>query len=662
MEESSHHIETGSSPSSSAAAAVATLKLASNSSLLSSMAAAAQTTQMTPRHHQQQQTTPISEAASPITEFYKNKSILVTGSTGFIGKVLIEKLLYSCPNIDKIYLLIRSNNGKSPQKRMLDMIQEKPFNMRLKFENIKHKLVAIDSDLSKRQLGLSQQDQSLLIDDVSIIFHVAASVKFEAPLEVNMRHNVMATRELLEFASTFKQLACFIHVSTAYSNCQLRQIDERIYKMDVPEDPMSLKVTQDMLENRPNTYTYTKAMAENVANQYASRMNVVIVRPSIVMSSMREPTEGWVDTINGPVGLSVLGALGILQKIKVNSEVVFDLIPVDIVTNALVSIAWAATEQKAQFFATPQQTTPKPVEAAPTTTTVTTSPATIFKPSSAPSKKVDENGNSIETKTTTTPNQTTSELSNGADHPLRLRKSARTRSSSQSGDIDSINSNSAPTQDNGDSEACVFNLTTGSENPCSFYHYFSIGREEAYRNPSTRALRPLLKIPKQKGMNPIQYWMHKILTHLLFAYLIDFILSLVGQKRMVVKAVNRMHHANEVFDYFCSNQWTFNTDNVKRLRSLQSDEDRDNYNCDVRTIDWNSYAKIGWLGCRRFILKEQDETTNYARLRYKAVCLIYYFSKILLLLALTTLSSYFIESRLVLTMCMLPTYSIVYLL
>ena len=521
---------------------------------------------------------------SPINRFYSGKSIVVTGSTGFIGKVLIEKLLYSCPDVKKIYLLIRSSNGMSPHSRMLAMISQRPFDMRLKRDFILSKLEAIDCDLSKSQLGLSADSQSLLIDDVNIIFHVAASVKFDAPLEVNMRHNVVATKELLEFATHFKQLACFIHVSTAYSNCQLHQIDERIYPMDVPDDPMTLKVTSDMLDNRPNTYTYTKAIAESFANQYAGRMNVVVVRPSIVMSALSEPVEGWVDTINGPVGLSVLGALGILQKIKVNSGVVFDLIPVDTVCRALLSIAWAATEKRSEF-----------TSAAAATTTTTSGDA------------------------------------------LRI------------------------TENNNEEQATVFNLTTGNENPCSFYRYFSIGREEAYKKPSTRALRPLLTIPKQTGMNPLQYWIHKILTHLLFAYLIDLILSIVGQKRMVVKAVNRMHHANEVFDYFCSNQWTFNTDNVKRLRELQSKHDKITYDCDVRKINWNFYAKIAWLGCRRFILKESDDSVDYARMRYKAVCWIYYSAKIFLLLALTSIASYCLDSRAILWMVMMPIYGVVYL-
>lgn len=42
-----------------------------------------------------------------IGEFYRGRSILVTGASGFIGKQLVEKLLRSCPDVDKIYLLLR---------------------------------------------------------------------------------------------------------------------------------------------------------------------------------------------------------------------------------------------------------------------------------------------------------------------------------------------------------------------------------------------------------------------------------------------------------------------------------------------------------------------------------------------------------------------------
>ena len=57
-----------------------------------------------------------------IREFYANKSVLVTGGTGFVGKLLIEKLLSSCEGIDKIYCLIRDKNGRSAEERLNEII------------------------------------------------------------------------------------------------------------------------------------------------------------------------------------------------------------------------------------------------------------------------------------------------------------------------------------------------------------------------------------------------------------------------------------------------------------------------------------------------------------------------------------------------------------
>lgn len=52
-----------------------------------------------------------------VSEFYKGADILITGATGFIGLVLIEKLLRSCPDLNKIYAIVRPKRGKSVQER-----------------------------------------------------------------------------------------------------------------------------------------------------------------------------------------------------------------------------------------------------------------------------------------------------------------------------------------------------------------------------------------------------------------------------------------------------------------------------------------------------------------------------------------------------------------
>ena len=42
-----------------------------------------------------------------VKEYYRGKNILLTGSTGFVGKVILEKLLRSCPMLNHVYVMVR---------------------------------------------------------------------------------------------------------------------------------------------------------------------------------------------------------------------------------------------------------------------------------------------------------------------------------------------------------------------------------------------------------------------------------------------------------------------------------------------------------------------------------------------------------------------------
>ena len=60
--------------------------------------------------------------SSEIVNFYRNKSIFITGATGFLGKVLIEKLLRTCHDLNKIYVLVRAKKGHSAAQRLNEML------------------------------------------------------------------------------------------------------------------------------------------------------------------------------------------------------------------------------------------------------------------------------------------------------------------------------------------------------------------------------------------------------------------------------------------------------------------------------------------------------------------------------------------------------------
>ena len=142
-----------------------------------------------------------------------------------------------------------------------------------------------------------------------------------------------------------------IHVSTAYANCNRVEIDEVLYPAPVSpqqvidavewmSDDLVNSITPKLVGDRPNTYTYTKALAETLLSEESKNLPVAIVRPSIVTAAWREPLRGWVDNINGPTGLVLACGKGVLRTMLYDGNAAADLIPVDTVINLMISAAW----------------------------------------------------------------------------------------------------------------------------------------------------------------------------------------------------------------------------------------------------------------------------------------------------------------------------------
>ena len=62
-----------------------------------------------------------------VRNFYKDKVIFLTGTTGFIGKVVLEKILRSCPDFKRIYVMVRPKKGLSNQKRLEEISESEIF-------------------------------------------------------------------------------------------------------------------------------------------------------------------------------------------------------------------------------------------------------------------------------------------------------------------------------------------------------------------------------------------------------------------------------------------------------------------------------------------------------------------------------------------------------
>ncbi|XP_050513717.1 putative fatty acyl-CoA reductase CG8306 [Diabrotica virgifera virgifera] len=284
-----------------------------------------------------------------IADLYKGNNVFITGGTGFMGQALIEKLLRSCPDIGTIYLLLRPKKDDTVRQRLEKLKQLPAFDV-LRQENpeVLDKLKPISGDCGSVNLGLSESDRQLLIDNVNIIFHSAASVRFDDFLKYAILLNVRGTREVAQLALELKNISMLVHVSTTYCNCDRSLIEEKLYpshgtweeaiRLAEECDEQILNVlSQKYISPMPNTYTYAKQLGEQVINDMCNgKIPTLIVRPSIVTSAKDEPFPGWNTNFNGPVGMNVAGGKGLLRTVYGYKDAVIDMVPVDYNIKAII--------------------------------------------------------------------------------------------------------------------------------------------------------------------------------------------------------------------------------------------------------------------------------------------------------------------------------------
>ncbi|XP_034947439.1 fatty acyl-CoA reductase 1-like [Chelonus insularis] len=287
-----------------------------------------------------------------IPAFFAGRSIFITGSTGFMGKILVEKLLRSCPDIREIFLLLRPKKGMSIDDRLRKMISQQPFT-KLKEEKpeVFDKLIPVVGDTTKEGLGLPDMERRVLIDRVSIIYHNAASVRFDDSLKAAIFTNTRSARDMCILAAQMKKLVAFVHVSTTYCQADKPVVEEKMYQADVDwkkaikivetvDENVLKALTPKFIGNFPNTYTFSKRLAEQVISDYSHVFPCVVFRPSIVISTISEPIRGWLDNFNGPVGMLIGGGKGILRTAFGNAQLIADYIPVDVAIKAMIITTW----------------------------------------------------------------------------------------------------------------------------------------------------------------------------------------------------------------------------------------------------------------------------------------------------------------------------------
>lgn len=293
------------------------------------------------------------------------KTILLTGSTGFLAKVFLEKIIRTSPEINKIYLLIRGTASQSPGARAevnvfaSDIFDYCKADMGPRFKDwVQQKVSIVRGDTSLRRLGLADGDYLTLSSEVDFIVNAAACTDFMNPLDQAVLTNALSTKNLAEMILGSKK-ARLLHVSTCYVNemyggvvkeeflpsakqtARTENIDSLIREL---ESIVTGSACRDLVEEGfraarsfgwNNIYTFTKWIGERILNRERDKIFAAIIRPSIVESCAHEPVAGWIEGFK--VGDPLFAAAGKNKLIflPAKKDAIIDIIPVDVVANAM---------------------------------------------------------------------------------------------------------------------------------------------------------------------------------------------------------------------------------------------------------------------------------------------------------------------------------------
>ncbi len=291
-----------------------------------------------------------------------DRHVLLTGGTGFVGKVLLAELLRRREElgIAAIYQLIRPRKERGPAERFAEMASSPCFaDLPEGWQAYCH---VIPGNITEPELGLSAADRERLAGRLTHILHCAASVQFNLPLAEAARINVEGTLNMLDFAQECSALEAMVYVSTAYVTPHpgdTVSIPEALYALPMDEEALYAAILAGQTDERSvlaetghsNTYTFTKCLAESLVARRQKGIPLVILRPSIIGACAKRPLAGWIDSKAAYAAFVSLYGAGYLHAFQAVLDSRLDIIPCDAVVERMVEVgfnpAWPRTDRPA---------------------------------------------------------------------------------------------------------------------------------------------------------------------------------------------------------------------------------------------------------------------------------------------------------------------------
>ncbi|KAK8514438.1 hypothetical protein V6N12_009144 [Hibiscus sabdariffa] len=238
-------------------------------------------------------------------QFLDNKSVMVTGATGFLAK---------------------------------------------------KKITLVPGDISYEDLGIKDSNSlQEMFNEVDIVVNLAATTDFHERYDAALGLNTFGAKFVANFAKKCVKLKVLVHVSTGLDiNVEKKIIEQKLNDMRLKgssdkEITLAMKdlgIQRSRYYGWPNTYAFTKAMGEMVVGELKGTLPTVIIRPTIITSTFKEPFPGWAEGVRTVDSIIIGYAKGKLAFFLGDVDSVLDMIPADMVVNAMILAMVAAASNQ----------------------------------------------------------------------------------------------------------------------------------------------------------------------------------------------------------------------------------------------------------------------------------------------------------------------------
>ncbi|WP_250657568.1 fatty acyl-CoA reductase [Alkalimarinus coralli] len=335
-----------------------------------------------------------------VLDVLSGKKVLITGTTGFVGKVVLEKLLRDVSEIGQIYLLIRGNKQyPDAHSRFINQIANSSIFEQMQKDDpqrfdafCEEKIHCITGEVTETNFGLNTSEYNRLVKQVDVVINSAASVNFREELDQALSINTLSLYNIAEFAKLAGGIPV-LQVSTCYVNgfnqgalaeenvapasgfislnqngyydveplievlqrkiadikaCHLASGENRtgIGGSDAAEDNPNPDVLKKKLidlgiaeSNRygwNDTYTFTKWLGEQLLRKALVGSPLTILRPAIVESTLASPVPGWIEGVKVADAILMAYAREKVTFFPGDPNGIIDIIPADLVANSII--------------------------------------------------------------------------------------------------------------------------------------------------------------------------------------------------------------------------------------------------------------------------------------------------------------------------------------